>query len=162
MTTRRYFSAPDAESAIAVAAGLLPRGAVVDIEPLVRPWGALGAVGTDRITWVYRELQARGPVEVTFATNGRHTTAADATVPWRYVTRAHKPWTRRGLLPRRVDVVVGDTALTDGLLAARLGACFVHLRGAPGRPWWPTVQAFAGAPLVWWWRTWDGSSARRA
>jgi predicted HAD superfamily phosphohydrolase YqeG len=49
----------------------------------------------------------------------------------RMVSRGNKPWTtRRRLGLRRSSaplVVVGDQVLTDGLLAWRLGATFLHL-----------------------------------
>jgi predicted HAD superfamily phosphohydrolase YqeG len=49
----------------------------------------------------------------------------------RMVSRGNKPWTtRRRLLLRGSSaplVVVGDQVLTDGLLAWRLGATFLHL-----------------------------------
>lgn len=49
----------------------------------------------------------------------------------RMVSRGNKPWTtRRRLKLRRSDVplvVVGDQVLTDGLLAWRLRATFLHL-----------------------------------
>ncbi|MBT8240059.1 MAG: hypothetical protein KJN63_02405 [Acidimicrobiia bacterium] len=49
----------------------------------------------------------------------------------RMVSRGNKPWTSRrrlGLRRSRTPiVVVGDQVLTDGLLAWRLGATYVHL-----------------------------------
>ena len=49
----------------------------------------------------------------------------------RLVSRGNKPWTTRrrlGLQGNRAPVVVvGDQVLTDGLLAWRLGATFLHL-----------------------------------
>ena len=49
----------------------------------------------------------------------------------RMISRGNKPWTtRRRLRLRGSDapvVVVGDQVLTDGLLAWRLGATFLHL-----------------------------------
>jgi predicted HAD superfamily phosphohydrolase YqeG len=48
----------------------------------------------------------------------------------RMISRGNKPWTTRrrlGLVDRGADVwVVGDQILTDGLLAWRLGAEFLH------------------------------------
>jgi predicted HAD superfamily phosphohydrolase YqeG len=49
----------------------------------------------------------------------------------RMVSRGNKPWTTRRRLRLRGSsaplVVVGDQVLTDGLLAWRLGATFLHL-----------------------------------
>ena len=49
----------------------------------------------------------------------------------RMVSRGNKPWTTRRRLGLRGSgaplVVVGDQVLTDGLLAWRLGATFLHL-----------------------------------
>jgi predicted HAD superfamily phosphohydrolase YqeG len=49
----------------------------------------------------------------------------------RMVSRGNKPWTTRRRLVLRGSsaplVVVGDQVLTDGLLAWRLGATFLHL-----------------------------------
>lgn len=46
----------------------------------------------------------------------------------RVVSTARKPFTRRSRLPESIDVVVGDQFLTDGLLAARMDARFLHVR----------------------------------
>ena len=49
----------------------------------------------------------------------------------RMISRGNKPWTSRrrlGLQGERLPIVViGDQVLTDGLLAWRLGATFLHL-----------------------------------
>ncbi|MCP4958515.1 MAG: hypothetical protein GY925_04510, partial [Actinomycetia bacterium] len=49
----------------------------------------------------------------------------------RLVSRGNKPWTTRGRLGLRGShtpiMVVGDQVLTDGVLAWRLGATFLHL-----------------------------------
>ena len=49
----------------------------------------------------------------------------------RMISRGNKPWTTRRRLGLRGNsaplVVVGDQVLTDGLLAWRLGATFLHL-----------------------------------
>ena len=55
------------------------------------------------------------------------TNGAQRGVP-RLVSRGNKPWTTRRRLGLTGDVVVvGDQILTDGVLAWRLGATFVHL-----------------------------------
>jgi hypothetical protein len=57
------------------------------------------------------------------------TNGAERGVP-RMISRGNKPWTTRRRLGITVAdqlVVVGDQILTDGLLAWRLGATFVHL-----------------------------------
>ena len=55
------------------------------------------------------------------------TNGAQRGVP-RLVSRGNKPWTTRRRLGLTGDVVVvGDQILTDGVLAWRLGAAFVHL-----------------------------------
>ncbi|MCP4306275.1 MAG: hypothetical protein GY788_15690 [bacterium] len=57
------------------------------------------------------------------------TNGAQRGVP-RLVSRGNKPWTTRRRLGLRGDVVVvvvGDQIMTDGILAWRLGATFIHL-----------------------------------
>ena len=71
-------------------------------------------------------LQAhRNVARVIALTNG-----PERRVP-RMVSRGNKPWTTRGRLGLRGSripiVVVGDQVLTDGLLAWRLRATFLHL-----------------------------------
>lgn len=57
------------------------------------------------------------------------TNSAEQGIP-RVISRGNKPWTTRRRLGLSRDdrtVVIGDQVLTDGLLAWRLGAIFVHL-----------------------------------
>ncbi len=69
----------------------------------------------------------------------------------RMISRGNKPWTtrRRLGLPRGAPIIVaGDQLLTDGLLAWRLGATFLHLviddhNEAPGQ----RVMRRAGAAM---------------
>jgi predicted HAD superfamily phosphohydrolase YqeG len=65
---------------------------------------------------------------------------------------ARKPWTRlddvlRGL-PADEVLVIGDQMVTDGLLAWRLRATFVHfLRSADAEPAWPRLLRRAGRAI---------------
>ena len=57
------------------------------------------------------------------------TNGAERGVP-RMISRGNKPWTSRqrlGIVGVGNLVVVGDQVLTDGVLAWRLGAVFIHL-----------------------------------
>jgi len=66
-----------------------------------------------------------------------------------YLGSARKPWrvswTRA--LPQPI-AVAGDTVLTDGLLAARIGAMFVQCFPEGSVSTWPRVQAVLGYALV--------------
>lgn len=70
------------------------------------------------------------------------------------VSGALKPWTRRsklGLSDHRGCIwVVGDQWLTDGLLAWRIGARYVHCPITESHePWWPRLQRRLSAMVAW-------------
>jgi predicted HAD superfamily phosphohydrolase YqeG len=114
---------------------------VVDVDGTLLPFGRVRA--SDEAVGRLRDLVgAHRPHTVCVATNARAKVPLSAEysgIPVTYVTRARKPWTHR----RRLDApceapeaaclraVVGDQVLTDGLLALRLDAVFVHVT-SPG------------------------------
>lgn len=110
---------------------------IVDVDGTLLPFDGVRAA--DPAVGRLRELlAARHPHAVCVATNASGAVRLEAEyagVPVSYVRRANKPWTRRAVLdlpcatpdePCR-RAVVGDQVLTDGLLAVRLDAVFIHV-----------------------------------
>ncbi len=90
------------------------------------------------------------PITMVFATNSQRKPAKVVT-QYLYLQGARKPWTRG--IPRLPTpggwVVCGDQLVTDGLLAWRLRAPFVHYVDAALRPpWWPRLQSAVADPLL--------------
>jgi predicted HAD superfamily phosphohydrolase YqeG len=124
---------------------------IVDVEPGVVSWGADGATFTDGIA-VLRQVLAQTDVrEVVLATNSRaeRPPVAEGVPSVTLVRRAAKPW-RVGYARAhaRPLLVVGDQVLTDGLLAWRLGAPFVHWQVDGPMPGWPRIQRAVGSRLL--------------
>lgn len=99
---------------------------VFDVDNTIVPQGVDPAVFVAEVNAAIDRFEALAQVaRVIVLTNG-----PERGVP-RMVTRGNKPWTsRRRLGLRGVTagiVVVGDQVLTDGVLAWRLGATFLHL-----------------------------------
>ncbi len=117
----------------------------MDVEPAVAAWDTDAATLEEGVARVTSELAQLPAVrQVVFLTNSPRR-AMPATGEFTYRARARKPWRLWTLrtLPAPV-VVIGDQVLTDGLLAHRLGAAFVHLPHHGRMPWWPAAQALAG------------------
>ncbi len=97
---------------------------------------------------------------VVYSSNSRCPRAADGKSDIRIVTAARKPWRTRYLHDESGPVAVaGDQVLTDGLLAWRLGASFLHWQVAGSMPRWPRLQRWIGriaAPFLF--KDDDGSS----
>jgi predicted HAD superfamily phosphohydrolase YqeG len=123
---------------------------VLDVQPLVVDWQAQSRGFPASARKVAGIVRASLPsvTNLVFATNSnfpRVAITAQGTLHILIVTRARKPW-RTGYLqgvPRPV-AVVGDQLLTDGLLAWRLGALFLHWHGSEATPWWPHAQSCFG------------------
>lgn len=78
--------------------------------------------------------------------NGRRVIEVPSTSVYRH--RARKPFTPGMADLGRSVAVVGDQPLTDGLLAWRLGAPFLHLVRSGQEPWWPRLMRRLGTVVV--------------
>lgn len=126
------------------ALALNPELILLDVEPLVAPWNA-------PLVHLEHGLSAaqdrtRGSTKVVFVSNSR----------LQYHPNSPHVWGARKPLKVKVNqyisnphtVVVGDTLLTDGLLAWRLGVPFIEVATtAASRPWWPRIQAQLARPI---------------
>lgn len=134
--------------ALLIALGRLgPATFVVDVEPLVVPWDSAPTLFANAADDFAQAMRASVPsvASVIYSSNSRCPRAADGKSWIRVVTAARKPWRTRYLhdAPRPI-AVVGNQVLTDGLLAWRLGASFLHWQVAGA----DTTMAPAPA-LVW-------------
>lgn len=113
---------------------------IVDVDGTLLPFDGVRAPD-EAVERLNDLVAARRPHAVCVTTNAAgalHLDADHAGVPVSYVRRARKPWTRRAALGSRCDTpeaecrraVIGDQVLTDGLLALRLKAVFVHVTSA--------------------------------
>ena len=133
---------------------LQPTSLLVDVEPLVAPWKCPPADFVRALAhfceFIHSEVSSVR--ELTALTNSSGT-MTDLTMPGaatfspftrKLISRANKPWTRRGLRnipgPR---AVVGDQVLTDGLLAWRLRSAFIH-----GTRYQPNAHSLAHHPMA--------------
>ncbi len=132
---------------------LRPDGLLLDVEPSVSHWTDDDAALLAGLTTVRERLEAaaasRTGFRLVFVTNGRRRPAG-TDHGFHYLAQANKPWTRDlPMVGPRGWAVCGDQVVTDGLLAWRLRAPFIHLVGpAVSPPWWPRVQAFAARPIL--------------
>jgi predicted HAD superfamily phosphohydrolase YqeG len=99
---------------------------IFDVDNSLAPQGAPPAEFGQLVNSAIDRVEANpGIARVIALTNGPQRQAA------RMVSRGNKPWTTRRRLGLRGStaplVVVGDQVLTDGLLAWRLRATFLHL-----------------------------------
>jgi predicted HAD superfamily phosphohydrolase YqeG len=98
---------------------------IFDADNTLTPQGATSDVFRADVAAARQRFEALAAVgRVVVATNGR-----ERGVPG-IIPGANKPWTSRRRLGLEADSavwVVGDQVLTDGLLAWRLGAVYVHL-----------------------------------
>lgn len=135
-------------AAVCAIADCSAASVIVDVEPAVAAWDTDAATleeGVARVTSALAQLPTVR--EIVFLTNSSRLAppAPPGTKAFTYRARARKPWRLWSLraLPAPV-VVVGDQTLTDGLVAHRLAADFVHMPHHGRVPWWPAAQAFAG------------------
>lgn len=111
----------------------LPEGAViVDVEPMLARWDEDSRLVRRRL----RELTKAMPDRLVIPCTNSGRFEAYGSDGGTFVHRARKPFTqlsRLRLANRRISAVVGDSFLTDGLLAWRLGVPFVliHYGAAP-------------------------------
>jgi hypothetical protein len=151
-----YYRVSSLRETVALVTRLRPTGVIVDVEPLVCAWNTDRETLDRGLASVMSALSRAGagasePPTIVFATNSRR---RPGRLPDRcvYLHRARKPWTTG--LPRAATasgrwIVCGDQVLTDGLLAWRLRAAFVHLVDDDVRaPFWPRVQSAAGALFI--------------
>lgn len=102
-----------------------PTGTVLlDIEPLLMPWGATGGFMELSRALTPVPLSVRNRI-VLVSNSGKYSGSHNL----RVVSCALKPLTSTRILRRFYDpvAVVGDTYVTDGLLAERLGIPFVEI-----------------------------------
>ena len=144
----------DRETVLAAVAELQPATLVVDVQPLVAPWGCSSDAMISGAIALSEYLADATPNlrTLVFATNARSGLRQDLQQERpqaRFVSAAHKPWRIAYLAsaPRPV-VVLGDQIITDGLLASRLHGQFLHWRAHGHIPWWPRLQAMVGCLLV--------------
>ena len=135
-------------AAVRAVAHFRANSVIVDVEPTVAVWGSDAIALEEGVARVARELATVPDVRtIVFLTNSSRPAPrpVPGAVAFTYCTKARKPWRIRSLraLPTPV-AVVGDQILTDGLLAYRLAAVFVHLPAVGQVPWWPRLQALSG------------------
>jgi predicted HAD superfamily phosphohydrolase YqeG len=126
---------------------------IVDLDNTLVPYHAPDEPTVAALQALEEQLRADAPhvTEVVVLSNGRRRIGSLGE-GWAvtYRRRARKPFTR-GLEPVRPSVVCGDQFLTDGLLAWRLDAPFLHLALATsGEPAWPRVMRVAGTAAARW------------
>jgi predicted HAD superfamily phosphohydrolase YqeG len=148
----RYERLASIDEVLARIAALGIRTVIVDVEPMVAFWNTDEPDLRRGLIAVLDGLAGTGVRTVRFATNS---TRAPADLPVRagldvtYQANALKPLRMAGFrdLPGPV-AVVGDQSLTDGVLAHRLGATFLHFgRRYPGVPFGSRILRAAGRPL---------------
>lgn len=109
-----------------VGSGDVGRVLIFDVDNTLAPQGTPLEEFGRRVNHAIDRFEATpGVARVVMLTNG-----PQRGVP-RMISRGNKPWTTRSRLGlrgvRSPIVVVGDQVLTDGVLAWRLGATFLHL-----------------------------------
>lgn len=119
---------------------------VLDIEPLLSDWGGSDEGGQleKRVAEIPVSLRER----VVLVTNSRrYSRSAGVAI----ISGVRKPFTSlRRLGDRKIAVVVGDTLVTDGLLAYRLNVPFFQIRlNQEGRrkPFVVYIESVVGAVL---------------
>lgn len=123
---------------------------VVDVEPLLAGWHTPSeavVAGAAEICSAIGSV-ARNVRCIVFTSNSRRELPRlphGNVIATRVVPAARKPWRTDYLryCPRPL-IVVGDQLITDGLLAWRVRAAFLHWLHAGSIPWWPRLQAAIG------------------
>lgn len=109
-----------------VAAATAPVIMILDADNTVVPWGTPVEEFAEQVNGTIDRFAAVPTVERVIVLSNGPRRGVD-----RMISRGNKPWTSRRLLDLgAADAelwVVGDQILTDGILAWRLGARFVHL-----------------------------------
>jgi hypothetical protein len=145
-----YQRAASLGDALARARALTARTLILDVEPLVAYWDS-GQQALDLgLARILGEAGAVPGVQVVcFATNSLRRPSVPPSLAGLkvvYLAAAGKPLRTsayRGF--PRPGLVIGDQAVTDGILARRLGYAFVlYDAGAPGTPAGPRLMGAAG------------------
>jgi predicted HAD superfamily phosphohydrolase YqeG len=145
------FGADRIEAVCRVVAEAGARTVVLDVQPMFRGWRS-SEVNME-VGPVVSALRAASPelVSLVFASNARRLDLVPPDGCGPVVVGARKPWRVGYLSAAPVPiVVVGDQVVTDGLLAWRIGATFVHWRDAGPAPKWPRIQRGLGRVVARW------------
>jgi predicted HAD superfamily phosphohydrolase YqeG len=145
MAIRRCPVLTVADDPVAEALALDPVALIVDLEPLILHWSA----PEEHLPGALAALRERIPdgVSVTVVTNSRRQLISGEELAVGFIRRARKPFSTWGLPRGDRVVVIGDTDLTDGILALRLGARYVRVM-VRERPPWARVQSVLAIPLA--------------
>lgn len=142
-----HIVADDVEAVRCALTAARAASVVLDAQPLLVDW--TGSQVPERVAAMVGAVVRCPTVRtVVVASNAREPAVvwpADAVPAAMVIGAARKPWRTAytSRLPRPV-VVVGDQVLTDGLLAWRIGATFVHWRHHGPVPAWPRIQQLLG------------------
>lgn len=128
--------------------------AIIDVEPMLVAWNDIDQTYVQDVQERLSTLLSSAPSlsYMILVSNSKSVRPGATEVAGRTVvtiTNAHKPW--RVIILRSAPepvAVIGDQPLTDGLLAWRLGASFVHWQHLGLVPWWPRFQGMVGAVIV--------------
>lgn len=162
MIRRNRILIPSVSALLAALERLRPATLVVDVEPLIVPWGSEPTLFANAAYNFAQTVRTCVPsvTDVVYSSNSRCPRSADGKSCIRIVTAARKPCRTRYLQDEPQPVAVaGDQVLTDGLLAWRLGASFLHWQVTGPMPRWPRLQRWLGqlaAPFLF--KDEDGSS----
>lgn len=96
---------------------------VIDVEPAVVAWSDNSGTIIPAAERLARQISPQQ--SFVLCTNSRRFTHERLPGSIKIIHRAWKPFTSMGTT--RAKAVLGDTLITDGLLAWRLGACFLFL-----------------------------------
>jgi hypothetical protein len=155
MKSPTFVVASSGASALAYCLQAGAASLVLDVEPVVTPWGTTPAELRTAVTATLIAARVAGVRRVVFVTNSARTVEpfphgadlADGCL----ISRARKPLSATrvlGDLPRPLHVA-GDQILLDGILAYRLDADVFVLAPVPATaPLWPRIQAVVAMPLT--------------
>ena len=131
----------------------MPATLVLDLEPMILAWDASGDELSDALSRIGNALGwAQDPrMQVVIVSNSTRILPRSVSISGDEVTvigRAAKPWrpTILATHPKPI-LIVGDQVVTDGILAWRLGAAFVHWQLSERAPLWPTFQSKVGCAV---------------
>jgi predicted HAD superfamily phosphohydrolase YqeG len=132
---------------------------VVDVDNTVLPYQGYGTRNCEVLLAKLESLLSRAMaadvILVSNATFELDSCLTRGKVQIRTLSNARKPWTPVSSLlegnprPRCGVAVMGDLALTDGLLAFRLGATFIQVEPVGGEPGWPRILRLIGVLMSW-------------
>lgn len=149
------YSAEDLAAALSLSRALKADKVVVDVEPWLVNWAEPGSKLSERAITVATAL---GPevLSIVLATNSRRYRGFFGESRAAIVKHAHKPWTRLARLGElgTSQVVIGDCYATDGLLALRMRAVFIHVPWVGPAPFWARTlyavdRVLVKSALIW-------------